>query len=236
MPNRRRCKLSTAISTVATLAIASPCAYFLVYEPTASAKPAAKHYEFKQAASIADLPGEVLDAISQGLSQFGINLPPVPSLTGTDDPGNGLRTPGLTSPDLTNQELGTPVLTAPGTGLTPPVTGSPICTAPDLNLGGTCPSEVPITTPISLDPGTDGTYPILGDPSTLGGTSPISTSSGELVNDLLKVANQLGASQVMDLIKGVVMPAVMQGVQNGNVAGDLSGSVTPAAISLIPVT
>ncbi|TXA43046.1 hypothetical protein DKM27_03865 [Mycobacterium tuberculosis variant bovis] len=32
MPNRRRRKLSTAMSAVAALAVASPCAYFLVYE------------------------------------------------------------------------------------------------------------------------------------------------------------------------------------------------------------
>ena len=35
-----------------------------------------------------DLPGELMGALSQGLSQFGVNLPPVPSLSGRRcDPG-----------------------------------------------------------------------------------------------------------------------------------------------------
>ena len=29
---------------------------------------------------MSDLPGELMGALSQGLSQFGINLPPVPAL------------------------------------------------------------------------------------------------------------------------------------------------------------
>src|SRR4029077_1526288 len=81
VPNRRRRKLSTAMSAVAALAVASPCAYFLVYESTAGSKPP-EHHEFKQAAVMSDLPGELMGALSQGLSQFGINLPPVPALSG----------------------------------------------------------------------------------------------------------------------------------------------------------
>lgn len=81
MPNRRRRKLSTAMSAVAALAVASPCAYFLVYESTADHK-APEHHEFKQAAVMSDLPGELMGALSQGLSQFGINMPPVPALSG----------------------------------------------------------------------------------------------------------------------------------------------------------
>ncbi|WP_454561446.1 hypothetical protein [Mycobacterium haemophilum] len=258
MPNRRRRKLSTAMSAVAALAVASPCAYFLVYESTAGAKPAPEHHEFKQAAAIADLPGEVMSALSQGLSQFGINVPPVPALTGPGDTGNGLGTPGLTNPGLTdpgltNPGLGTPGLPTPGTGLTTPgltnpaLTNpgltSPIGTTPGLNPG-TGPGEVPITTPASLDPGADGTYPILGDPSTLGGmspTSPIGTGSntstggGGIVNDVMQVANQLGANQVIDLLKGVLMPAIMQGVQNGGAAGGMPGAVAPPATQLVPV-
>lgn len=236
MPNRRRRKLSTAMSTVAALAIASPCAYFLVYESTVGAKPAAEHYEFKQAASIADLPEEVLSVLSQGLSQFGINLPLVPSLTGTGDTDTSLRNPGVTSPGLTNQALGTPGLTAPGTGLTTPMIANP---RPDLNPGGPYPGEVPITTPIALNPGPDGTYPIIGDSYTLEGispTSPIGTSSGGIVSDLVQAANDLGTMQVIDLIKGAVMPAIIQAVENGGAAGTLSGSVTPVTTSLIPVT
>jgi hypothetical protein len=257
VPNRRRRKLSTAMSAVAALAVASPCAYFLVYESTAGAKPP-EHHEFKQAAVLTDLPNELMAALSQGLSQFGINFPPIPALTGsgTSTPGltsPGLTSPGLTSPDLTSPGLtspgltspgltpGTPGLTTPGTAL-PPTTGSdltspglnyPILTdpaltspsgiTPGLTPTGAGPNEVPITSPAGLDPGADGTYPILGDP-TLGivpQTIPASTGStggGGLINDVMQVANQLGASQAIDLLKGVLMPAIMQGVQNGGAA------------------
>ena len=101
MPNRRRRKLSTAMSAVAALAVASPCAYFLVYESTAGSKPA-EHHEFKQAAVMSDLPGELMGALSQGLSQFGINLPPVPALSGAGTSTTGLTSPGLGSPGLTS--------------------------------------------------------------------------------------------------------------------------------------
>ncbi|MDT5173983.1 MAG: hypothetical protein QOG37_1234 [Mycobacterium sp.] len=94
MPNRRRRKLSTAMSAVAALAVASPCAYFLVYESTADTKPV-EHHEFKRAANVADLPNELISALSQGLSQFGVNIPPVPALGGASGASTGLgTTPG----------------------------------------------------------------------------------------------------------------------------------------------
>ncbi|KAA1250984.1 hypothetical protein F0Q45_06820, partial [Mycobacterium simiae] len=127
MPNRRRRKLSTAMSAVAALAVASPCAYFLVYESTADTKPTEQH-EFVRAASVADLPSELMSALSQGLSSFGINLPPVPSLTGSS--GTGLTSPGLTSPGLTSPGLTSPGLTSPG--LTSPGLTSPGLTSPGL--------------------------------------------------------------------------------------------------------
>ena len=109
-------------------------------------------------------------------------------------------------------------------------------------LGG--PGEVPISTPVGLDPGADGTYPILGDPSTLGGGMPSGTGgggSGGLVNDVMQVANQLGASQAIDLIKGMVMPAIMQQVQQGGgalpgAAGALPGvaGALPGAAAAVP--
>ncbi|EUA24199.1 exported repetitive domain protein [Mycobacterium xenopi 4042] len=96
MPNRRRRKLSTAMSAVAALAVASPFAYTAVSGLTADATPAPQHREFVRAAVMTDLPNELMSALSQGLSQFGINLPPVPSLgaTGTTP----ATTPGLTTP------------------------------------------------------------------------------------------------------------------------------------------
>lgn len=96
MPNRRRRRLSTALSAVAALAVASPAAVVAVSELSASIEPQPQKREFVQAAEITDLPNELLSALSQGLSQFGINLPPMPTgvLTGT-----GSSTPTtLTSP------------------------------------------------------------------------------------------------------------------------------------------
>ena len=146
MPNRRRRKLSTAMSAVAAVAVASPCAYFLVYEATSGSK-APEHHEFKQAAMISDLPNELMGALSQGLSQFGINMPPVPALTGG---AAGAATPGLTSPGLTSPGLGTPGLTSPG--LTSPGLTSPGLTSPGLTSPGLTPAA-------ALDRTAGGTRP-----------------------------------------------------------------------------
>ncbi len=285
MPNRRRRKLSTAMSAVAALAVASPCAYFLVYESTAGSKPP-EHHEFKQAAQISDLPGELMGALSQGLSQFGINLPPVPALSGgaaTTSPGltspglgiPGLGAPGLTSPGLTSPGLTTPGLTSPGltpttpgltapgalptvpgagvqtpaAGLNPALTNpgltSPTGVVPGLGSPTVSPSEVPITAPSALEPGSDGTYPIIGDPSTLGGGSPIGSGTGlgsgsgsggggggGLINDVMQAANQLGAGQAIDLLKGLVMPAIMQGMHGGAGVPAAAGALPGAAAAL----
>ena len=76
MPNRRRRRLSTATSAVAALAVVSPFAISAITDLT---KPAPQPREFRSAAMITDLPNELMSALSQGLSQFGINLPPLPS-------------------------------------------------------------------------------------------------------------------------------------------------------------
>nr|WP_308012666.1 PirG [Mycobacterium intracellulare] len=307
MPNRRRRKLSTAMSAVAALAVASPCAYFLVYESTADHK-APEHHEFKQAAVMSDLPGELMGALSQGLSQFGINMPPVPALSGgattpglaspglgtpglgtpglgtpgLTNPGltsPGLTSPGLTSPGLTSPGLASPGLTnpgaapttpgltapgalpatpgagiaTPGAGLNPALSNpgltSPAGVAPGLGSPTLSPSEVPIDSGAGLDPGVGGTYPILGDPSTFGNASPIgggtglgggsgSGASGGLVNDVMQAANQLGAGQAIDLLKGLVMPAITQGMQGGGAAGALPGAAAgalPGAAGALPL-
>ena len=61
-----------------------------------------------------------------------------------------------------------------------------------------------------MDPAA-GTYPILGDPSLA--TMPASTGSSGLIGDLSSMANQLGAGQAIDLLKGMVMPAIMSAVK-----------------------
>ncbi|MCV7368066.1 hypothetical protein CRI77_22720 [Mycolicibacterium duvalii] len=282
MPNRRRRRLSTALSTVAALAVAGPVAVAAVSELSTGPQ----HREFVQAATITDLPGELMSALSQGLSQFGINLPPLPTglLTGTGSAspttltpglgtglGTGLTTPtltdpalaspgltnpaltdpaltspagltpGLATPGLTDPGLGTPALTDPGLatpGLTDPGLGTAALTDPALATPGlatpglsTPPAltdpvlgaapistsglpltgEVPISAPVGLDPAL-GSYPILGDPS-LAATQPVASSSGGLLGDLTSAANQLGAGEAIDLLKGIVMPAIMSAVK-----------------------
>jgi GLTT repeat (6 copies) len=260
VPNRRRRRLSTATSAFAALAVASPFAYLAVSDLTA--KPAPQHHEFVRAASMTDLPGELMGALTQGLSQFGVSLPPIPSLTGATSPSSfgtpglgspdlaspglmspGLASPGLTSPGLTSPGLTTPGLTTPGLttpGLTPGATpglttpgltpgaapgltpgATPGLTTPGLTPGLTSPSafdpvtgagglsnpsELPISDPVGLDPGAGGTYPILGDPSL--GAAP--AQSGGLVSDMMSAANQLGAGQAIDLLKGMILPQLQQ--------------------------
>ena len=222
------------MSAVAALAVVSPFAYVAVSELAADTTAAPQHREFVRASLVGDLPDELMSALSQGLSQFGINLPPIPGLSGLG--GSGLTSPGLTSPGLTNPSLVTPgATTAPGLygpgavpsttspGLTDPGLSNPSLTSPgglDPSLTSpdlTNPGDMPITTPSGLDPGTDGTYPILGDPSL--GAAP--SSSGGIVNDVMGAAQQLGVGQVIDLLKG----AITQASQN---AAPAAAAVPPA--------
>ncbi len=189
MPNRRRRKLSTAMSAVAALAVASPVAIVALSDLSTTNDAAPQHREFVQAALITDLPNELLGALSQGLSQFGVNLPPLPTglLTGSGAPATtlispglastGLTAPGLTAPGLTTPGLTTPGLTTPGLttpGLTTPGLTTPGLTTPGLTTPGlTTPG---LTTPGLTTPGltTPGlTTPALGD---AGLTNPALTS------------------------------------------------------------
>ncbi|ORW95131.1 hypothetical protein [Mycolicibacter terrae] len=288
MPNRRRRRLSTTMSAVAALAVASPFAVVAVSELVAH-DTAPQHHDFVAAASVADLPNELISALSQGLSQFGVNLPPVPGFgggtgsmpgaypaspgmypaaPGLTSPGmypaapgltspTGLTTPGLTDPSLTTPSLSTPPLGTPGVsttsglttpGLTTPTLGgtpgltspglttpsltdpsltspgltTPGLTSPDTGLLGT---GDPLTSPVGLDPGLDGTYPILGDPS-LGMGMP--EEKGGVVSDLMSAANQLGAGQAIDLLKGVVIPSIAQAAQGAAPAVAAAPAAVPA--------
>jgi GLTT repeat (6 copies) len=287
VPNRRRRRLATAMSAVAALAVTSPFAYVAICDLAADTKPADKNHEFVRAAVMTDLPSELMSALTQGLSQFGVNLPPVPSLTGASNAGltspgltspglsPGLTSPGLTSPGLTSPGLTSPGLTSPGPtspGLTSPGTTpglttpntvpglmtDPALTDPSLTSPGAVtpgltspggidpaltspsgltpslppPSEMPISAPIGgMDPGLGGTYPILGDPS-LGG-APAASGGGGLVSDVMSAANQLGASQAIDLLKGVLMPGITQAMQGANPA---AVAAAPAAAAPAPPT
>ena len=255
MPNQRRRRLSTTMSAVAALAVASPVAIAAFSELTTDSS-TPQHREFVPAASMDDLPNELMGALSQGLSQFGVAVPPIPGAMGGSDSmpltsptltgAPGLTSPGLTSPSLT----GTPGLTDPGLttpGLTSPsLTGTPGLTTPGLtspSLTGTPGLTTPgLTTPgltdpgltpglggadeLGLDPGLDGTYPILGDPAL--GAMPATSNSGGLVSDLMSAANQLGAGQAFDLLKGVMSQAV-QGAAPAAAAPAAVGAAEAAA-------
>jgi hypothetical protein len=139
------------MSAVAALAVASPVAIAALSDASGSTNAAPQHRDFVQAALVTDLPNELLGALSQGLSQFGVNLPPMPAglLTGSGAPSSTLTSPGLTAPGLTTPGLTSPGLTAPG--LTAPGLTAPGLTAPGLTTPGlTTPG---LTTPGLTSPG-----------------------------------------------------------------------------------
>jgi hypothetical protein len=243
VPNRRRRKISTAMSAVGALAVATPVAALSVIG--LSSQPTTEHREFTRAAVVTDLPNEILSALQQGLSQFGINLPPLPTglspagaqpvQTGPLSPGlttPALTTPGLTTPGLTTPALTTPALTTPGLttpalttpGLTTPALTTPALTTPGLTTPQigvdpllTSPSAgtigLPIEQPISAPLG-----PIAGTYPILGDPSlgmPMAPveSSGGIISDLSSAANQLGVGQAIDLLKGVLVPGITQAMQ-----------------------
>jgi hypothetical protein len=236
------------MSAFAALAVASPVAAVAVTQLSGSSD-APQHREFVQAAMVTDLPSELMSALSQGLSSFGINLPPMPTgmLTGTPPPPTTLTTPGLgatgltsplTSPGLTTSPVLTPgadpavanpaltntALTSPAgelPGLTTTGLSTPGLTTPTVGLDPALtpistgalpvPGEVPISAPLATDPAL-GTYPILGDP--LMATVPTAPASTGLLGDLSSAANQLGAGQAIDLLKGVVVPAITGAIKS----------------------
>ena len=94
---------------------------------------------------------------------------------------------------------------------------------------------MPISAPIGLDPAA-GSYPILGDPSL--GAAPATGGSTGLLGDLSSAANQLGAGQAIDLLKGVLMPAIMSAVKPAGApaadAAAAAASAVPAAAAALP--
>jgi hypothetical protein len=83
-------------------------------------------------------------------------------------------------------------------------------------LGAPC--EIPIGSPVGLDPSA-GTYPILGGDPSLGlGAPAASSGSSGLLGDLGSAAQTLGAGQAIDLLKGMVMPMITGAIQQGAAA------------------
>jgi hypothetical protein len=288
------------MSAVAALAIASPAAVVAVSDLSDSAKPPTQHRQFVQAATITDLPNALISALSQGLSQFGINLPPMPTglLTGSDPGAATTLTPPLT-PGLGTSPLTTPLTPGLGTSpLTPPLTpglgtsplttpltpglGTSPLTTPDLGTspltpgalsdvtnpaltpalptGATpltglstppadasllpispagalpAPGDVPIAAPIGLGPPA-GTYPI--DPS-LAAIPATTSGGGGLLGDVNSAFTSLGGGQAIDLLKGVLLPAIMSAAKPaGAPAADAAAAATsaiPAAAAALPAS
>ena len=70
MPNRRRRRLSTATSASRRSGGRESFAVIAISNLSTDIKPAPQHREFVRAAEMTDLPGELIGALSQGLSQL----------------------------------------------------------------------------------------------------------------------------------------------------------------------
>ena len=244
MPNRRRRRLSRALSAVAAVAVASPFAAVATAELVAGSQPNTEAHEFTRAALVTDLPNELLSALSSGLSQFGIQLPPLPTglnpsgaqpltglgTTGLTTPSTGLTTPGLTSPGLT-----TPGLTSPS--LTDPALASPGLTTPSTTglttPGLTTPSTTGLTTPGLTTPSTTGLTEGLNPALTPGGASPSSLTSNSLTSPL-GVGNPIGAPGEQPIAAPIGLDS---GASTYPILGDPSlsglGTTAPAKTGLV---
>ncbi|MDT4999584.1 MAG: hypothetical protein QOK12_1689, partial [Mycobacterium sp.] len=61
------------MSAVAALAVVSPVAIAALSDASSTTNAEPQQREFVQASLVTDLPSELLGALSQGLSQFGVN-------------------------------------------------------------------------------------------------------------------------------------------------------------------
>ena len=71
----------------------------------------------------------------------------------------------------------------------------------------------------------------------LGGTATPgagSGSNGGIVSDVMQAANQLGAGQAIDLLKGLIMPAITQGMHPGAAAVPGAAGALPGAAAALP--
>jgi hypothetical protein len=196
------------MSAVAALAVASPFAVTAVSESMAQSAPVPEEHEFVQAAMITDLPGEIMSALQSTLSQFGIPIPTMPSIFGSNNtttstmmpgglPNMGtptvLPTMGMPSTPLT--ALNTPGL-ASVSDITNPALNSPVTTTTPEMVTTTTPGLVTTTTPAGTTTAPTGLFtpnvPTLTSPATgasnLTSEMPISASG----------ADGLGGYPVMD--------------------------------------
>ena len=245
MPNRRRRKLSTAMSAVAALAVASPFAAIAVSDLVADSEPAPQKRQFVQAAGITDLASEVVSALQSSLSQFGIVVPNIPSsILGPDTtalsppmPGGlttDLMTPGV-STDLTTPGLTPPAVSVPSVTTTTPALGVPSVTSAPLLPGMVPPDGLTpaLTSPVGASPGLTappsevpitapvamdplaGTYPILGDPLLAAPPAVAAPTGGGGLLGGVSETVSELGAPVIDVLKGMVMGPIMQAIQSG---------------------
>jgi hypothetical protein len=203
-----------------------------------------------------DLPNELMSALSQGLSQFGVNLPSLPGLTGSASPGltsPGLTSPGLTDPSLTSPGLTDPALTSPGLttpGLTDPSLTSPGLTDPALTSPGlTAPgaASFPTTDPGLMSPGAvtpgltspTGLNPSLPPPSEMPISAPIGLDPGAGGTYPILGDPSLGGASGMSGGGGGLVGDMMSAVQQlgaGQAIDLLKGMVMPGITQAIQST
>ena len=226
MPNRRRRKISTAMSAVGALAVASPFAVIGVIGLT-SGQSAPEHREFTRAAVVTDLPNEILSALQAGLSQFGINLPPLPtglSPAGTQPVQSGpLTAPGLTTPSLTTPSLTTPSLTTPS--LTTPGLTTPSLTTPGLTTPGAASTVPSLTDPALTNPGLTapqvGIDPALTSPTGIGMPTEIPISTP---------LSPIGGTYPILGDPTIGLPAAPAASSSGGIIGDISSAANQLGV------
>ncbi len=236
------------MSAVAALAVASPVAGAILSGAPSTENAAPQEREFVQATLITDLPNELLGALSQGLSQFGINLPPLPMgvLTGSGAPssttltppgltssgltGTGLTAPGLTPPGLTPQSLTPPGLTSgltpPGlttSGATPPGLATPGLTVPPVPATGSPLTDASVTNPALTNQGL--TNPTLTSPvgALPGLTSPSTLPSTFPSTGEVPIADPIGTYPILGGDPSLAMPTTTDS-GSGGLLGDLSSA------------
>ncbi len=148
-------------------------------------------------------------------------------------PGASLSAPGA-SLSAPGASLSTPGLTASTPGLSTPATAvDPALTVPGATSGLTgVPGEVPISAPLGPD-GLPG-YPVADPMLSMPMASTPAPASGGLLSELSSAADQLGASQAIDLLKGVVVPSIMQAIKSAAPAAEAAAPAVAAPAAAAP--
>ena len=191
-----------------------------------------------------------LTAAPSTMATPALSMPPV------DTPGLTVPPASLPSATTSIPALGdsaNPMLTNPSVPVTPPVGLTPTSSVSGPTSGLTTPTifpnasltsplgetsgltavpgEVPIAT--GLGPDALGTFPLLGGDSSLG-AAPAAAPSGGLLDELSNTVSDLGASQAIDLLKGLVVQPITQAIKGATPAAAAPPVPAPAAEAAAP--